>query len=122
MMSTELIGYLAATLTTVAFFPQALKALRQNDTKSLSAGMYLIFTASVVLWGVYGYRRRDWAIVAANAITGTLCLAILIAKLRNDVLGTGKRSLPSYNGRGGVREGIDPRSNRSMLDAADDDG
>lgn len=29
--------------------------------------------------------------------------------------------LPVYRGKGGLAKGIDPRSNRSMLDAADDD-
>lgn len=37
----------------------------------------------------------------------------------------GKRTvnpaLPICRGQGGLRKGIDPRSNRSMLDAADDD-
>jgi MtN3 and saliva related transmembrane protein len=49
--------------------------------------MYLIFTTGVLLWGLYGYLRDDWVIVAANAITAVLCLAILAMKLRNDVFG-----------------------------------
>ena len=36
---------------------------------------------------MYGYLRDDWVIVAANAITAVLCLAILAMKLRNDVFG-----------------------------------
>ena len=84
MKGTELVGYAAAILTTVAFVPQALKALRDRDTHSLSLGMYVIFTIGVVLWGVYGWLLHDPAIVAANLITGSLSLAILIAKLRND--------------------------------------
>ena len=31
-----------------------------------------------------------------------------------------KQALPVYRGKGGLVKGIDPRSNRSMLDAADD--
>jgi MtN3 and saliva related transmembrane protein len=81
MTSTEIIGAVAATLTTVAFVPQALKAIRQRDTRSLSLGMYLIFTSGVMLWGLYGYLRGDWVIIAANAITGVLCLTILLIKL-----------------------------------------
>ena len=87
MNGTELVGYVAATLTTVAFVPQALKALKERDTHSLSLGMYLIFTAGVALWGVYGWLLHDRAIVVANLITGTLSLAILWAKVKNDVLG-----------------------------------
>ena len=50
MSNTEIIGLLAAILTTVAFIPQAFKALRYRDTRSLSLGMYVIFTAGVALW------------------------------------------------------------------------
>jgi MtN3 and saliva related transmembrane protein len=85
-MKAELVSYAAATLTTVAFIPQAIKVLKEHDTHSLSLGMYLIFTVGVVLWGVYGWLRGDWAIVIANAITGVLCIAILAAKIRNDAL------------------------------------
>jgi MtN3 and saliva related transmembrane protein len=84
MTSTEIIGAVAATLTTIAFVPQAHKVLVYRDTHSLSVGMYLIFTAGVVLWGVYGFLRDDWVIIAANAVTGVLCLAILAMKLHND--------------------------------------
>jgi MtN3 and saliva related transmembrane protein len=87
MTHTEIIGAVAATLTTIAFVPQAHKVLVYKDTHSLSLGMYLIFTTGVVLWGVYGWLRDDWVIIAANAITAVLCLAILVMKLRNDVLG-----------------------------------
>jgi len=87
MTKTELIGYAAAMLTTVAFVPQTIKALKERDTKSLSLGMYTTLTTGVVLWGVYGYFRGDWAILIANLITAILSLAILITKLRNDVWG-----------------------------------
>jgi MtN3 and saliva related transmembrane protein len=86
MNGTQLVGYAAATLTTVAFVPQALKALKEHDTHSLSLGMYVIFTVGVVLWGIYGWLLNDRAIVVANLITGALSLAILLAKLKNDVL------------------------------------
>jgi hypothetical protein len=33
---------------------------------------------------------------------------------------SGRHTLPIYRGKGGLVKGIDPRSNRSMLDAADD--
>lgn len=86
MTPTEIIGAVAATLTTIAFIPQAHKVLVYKDTHSLSLGMYLLFTTGVLLWGLYGYLRTDWVIVTANAITAVLCVAILAMKLRNDVL------------------------------------
>jgi MtN3 and saliva related transmembrane protein len=89
MLNTEIIGLLAAILTTVAFIPQAFKALRYRDTRSLSLGMYVIFTAGVALWGIYGWLLGNWVIVTANAVTGTLAIAILVTKLRYDVFGDG---------------------------------
>src|SRR5262245_19274056 len=91
MTPTELIGYAAATLTTVSFVPQAVKALREHDTRSLSLGMYVMFTIGVILWGLYGWLRQDWAIIVANLVTGTLSVAILATKVRNDVLGGSAR-------------------------------
>ena len=85
-MKAELVSYAAAMLTTAAFIPQAVKALKERNTHSLSLGMYLMFTTGVVLWCAYGWLRGDWAIVIANAITGSLCIAILAAKIRTDTL------------------------------------
>ena len=87
MTRTEIIGAVAATLTTVAFIPQVHKVLVYRDTHSLSLGMYVIFTTGVMLWGIYGYLRADWLIIAANAINTVLCMTILVVKVRNDVLG-----------------------------------
>src|SRR3954447_3409130 len=94
MSVVEAVGYAAATLTTVAFLPQAVKVLKDRDTRSLSLGMYLIFTFGVLLWTVYGAFRRDWAIVAANVVTSLLSIAILVTKIRYDGLGFGTRSKP----------------------------
>ncbi|MGH8178431.1 MAG: SemiSWEET transporter [Steroidobacter sp.] len=96
-MRVEFISYAAASLTTLAFLPQAVKALKEHDTRSLSLGMYAIFTMGVALWGVYGWLRGDWAIVAANVITGSLCVAILVAKIRNDLF-------PAKPGAAGIRK------------------
>lgn len=82
----DLIGYVAAGCTTFAFVPQAVKALREGDTHSLSLGMYVIFTAGVLLWEIYGWLKHDWALIVANVCTGLLSAAILITKIHNDVL------------------------------------
>jgi MtN3 and saliva related transmembrane protein len=87
MTPTEIIGALAATLTTIAFVPQVHKVLVHKDTHSLSLGMYVIFTTGVMLWGIYGYLRTDWLIITANAINTVLCMTILVIKVRNDVVG-----------------------------------
>lgn len=92
MLTTDLIGYAAAICTTISFLPQAIKALRERDTHSLSLGMYVIFTIGVSLWEIYGWVKHDWALIVANAFTAILSAAILAAKLRNDVFGRERKT------------------------------
>lgn len=74
-------GYVAATLTTLAFVPQALKTLRTRDTRSISLGMYVVFTVGVGFWLVYGFVLDSWPMIVANMITLVLSAAILGMKL-----------------------------------------
>jgi len=78
----DLIGYVAASLTTLSFLPQALHTFRTRDVRGISLGMYALFTAGVALWLVYGLLLAAWPIVLANAVTLALALAILVMKLR----------------------------------------
>ena len=82
MQLTDIFGFLAATLTTASFIPQALHTFRTKDVRGISLGMYSAFTAGVALWLVYGWMLGEMPIVIANAITLSLALAILIMKLR----------------------------------------
>ena len=81
-VETELLGYLAALLTTIAFVPQAWQTFRTRDVSGISAPMYGVFSSGVALWLAYGILLRAWPIVAANAVTLALALAILAMKLR----------------------------------------
>ena len=78
----ESIGYLAAVLTTCSFVPQVWHTLRTRDVSGISLGMYSVFACGVALWLGYGLLLGAWPIVAANAITLALALAILYMKLR----------------------------------------
>lgn len=82
MLPQELIGYLAASLTTLSFVPQALHTFKTRDVSGISLAMYGCFTVGVALWLVYGWLLGAWPIVLANAITLALALAILLMKLR----------------------------------------
>jgi len=85
-----LLGYSAAVLTTVSFYPQAIKTLRTNESRGLSLRMYLLFTVGVMAWGVYGLLRRDWPVFVANLATLPATLAILERRIRGG--GTPRRS------------------------------
>ena len=82
MPLSDLIGYLAAALTTCSFLPQALHTFRTRDVSGISLGMYSVFTSGVALWLAYGVVLQAWPIVIANAITLVLASAILGMKLR----------------------------------------
>ena len=82
-MSLEWTGYVAATLTTVAFIPQAVKTIRTRDTHSISLGMYVVFTIGIVFWFGYGIVLGSWPMIVSNAITFVLSATILAMKLRH---------------------------------------
>lgn len=86
----DLIGYIAAFLTTVSFLPQAVLTIRTRDTSSLSLSMYSLFTFGVLLWLVYGIFLQNIAIVAANAVTLMLSASILYMKIYNTLTGQEK--------------------------------
>ena len=77
----ELLGYLAACLTTLSFAPQAWLIFRTRNVAGVSLGMYGAMTAGVVLWLVYGVLIRSWPLVAANVVTLSLAGSILAMKL-----------------------------------------
>ena len=79
----EMIGYLAATLTTASFLPQAILTIKTKDTESLSLSMYSLFTLGVFFWLIYGFFIADKAIIFANAITLVLAASILSFKIYN---------------------------------------
>lgn len=79
----DLIGYLAAALTTASFLPQAVLTLKTRNTDSLSLGMYSLFTSGVFMWLIYGVYLSNPAIIVANAITFLLAALILGFKIYN---------------------------------------
>ncbi|WP_374013426.1 SemiSWEET transporter [Pseudoxanthomonas koreensis] len=82
-MSGEWMGYVAATLTTAAFVPQALKTLRTRDTSGISLGMYVVFTVGLCFWLAYGIVLQSWPMILANIVTLALAVVILGLKLRH---------------------------------------
>jgi MtN3 and saliva related transmembrane protein len=79
----EVIGLVAATLTTVSFLPQAIKTFKTKKTKDLSLPMYLALTVGVVLWLIYGLNIQSLPIILANAVTLVLSSCILFLKLKH---------------------------------------
>jgi MtN3 and saliva related transmembrane protein len=83
----DYLGYLAATFTTASFLPQAIHTIKTKHTKSLSLGMYSLFTLGVFCWLLYGVFIDNNAIIFANAITFMLAASILGFKIYNVLMG-----------------------------------
>ncbi|TAH69740.1 MAG: hypothetical protein EWM52_03950, partial [Methanosarcina mazei] len=64
-----MIGYIAGALTTVAFAPQLIKALKTGSTKDVSLLMLFCSTSGMALWLIHGIQVNDTAIIAANTIS-----------------------------------------------------
>ena len=81
----ELIGLLAAILTTTAFIPQVYKVIKTKSVKGLSLSTYLIFTTGVLFWLIYGLLKSSISMIIGNGITFFLAFLILynILKKRN---------------------------------------
>ncbi len=85
IINSELLGYVAATLTTASFLPQAILTLRTRDTDGLSLTMYSVFTLGVLCWLIYGICLANNIIIYANAITLFLATLILSFKIYNTI-------------------------------------
>ena len=82
-MDVEIIGFVAALITTSAFVPQVIKVWKSKSSKGVSVSMYLVLLLGVSLWGVYGYLIDSMSIMIANTVTGFLQLIILVLILKN---------------------------------------
>ena len=78
----DLLGWIAGTLTTIAFFPQLLKTWATKSAKDVSLVMMITFSVGVFLWLLYGLAIQAMPVILANATTLTLALLIVILKIR----------------------------------------
>ena len=70
---TETIGYLASACSTVAFFPQVVKALTTRSVRDVSIYMLLVLLLSNGLWIYYG--------LCANVPPVTICNAVILVQV-----------------------------------------
>ena len=79
----ELMGYVAATCTTLSFVPQAVKTIKTRDTSGISLWMYVVFTFGIACWFGYGLFLQSWPMIVSNAVTFLLSATILGMKLKH---------------------------------------
>lgn len=82
MPALEILGFVAAILTTLCWLPQTVKTIRTKETRSLSLLAQSALTVGVVLWLAYGLLIGNAPIILSNAISLVLVTTILAMKLR----------------------------------------
>lgn len=78
----EIIGLIAAVLTTSAFLPQVYRTWKTKDVSGLSLPMLLLFFIGIVLWFVYGIYIESLSMILANAITIVSSFLLVYFKLK----------------------------------------
>lgn len=82
MDTTNIIGYIAGTLTTAAFIPQVIKSFKSKSTEGISFTMYFMFSLGVLLWLCYGFFIHSFPVILANTITLLLNSMIILIQIR----------------------------------------
>lgn len=82
MDTTLIIGLIAASLTTFAFLPQSIRAIRTKHTKDISLSMLIMLETGVVIWIIYGYIISDIPLLFANTVSFIFVSITLVLKLK----------------------------------------
>ena len=78
----DILGYLSATFTTIAFLPQIIKTIKTKSAKDVSMGMFVFFTTGVFLWIIYGALTNTMPLIIANTVTFCLAITQIILKIK----------------------------------------
>lgn len=82
MQASDLLGYLAGTLTTAALIPQVWRTFRTKDVSGISLRMYVVFTSGIAVWLAYGVLLGEMPMMLANSVSLVLACAVLAMKLK----------------------------------------
>jgi MtN3 and saliva related transmembrane protein len=78
MMATHgqinLVGYAAATMTTISFLPQLIRVVRLRSARDISLIMFLVFSCGTFTWMVYGFLSHSPPVWIANIVTFLLSM------------------------------------------------
>jgi MtN3 and saliva related transmembrane protein len=82
LQTSQMLGFAAGMITTIALLPQALKIVMTRQTRDISLLWAISMNIGLLLWLLYGIEKNDPPMIAANSISLLLLLVILICKLR----------------------------------------
>lgn len=80
MIDTQLLGLVAATLTTSAYIPQTYKVIKDKSARDFS-WLWLVFMfVGILLWFVYGISINNLPLILANGISLISLAVIMVVK------------------------------------------
>jgi len=82
--TTTIVGAVAAVCTTSAFVPQVIRVARLKSAEDISLATFLVFSAGMAVWTVYGFLIGSIPVILANTVTLILALTIVVLKLSYD--------------------------------------
>jgi len=78
----DLIGYIAAVLTTFSLLPQIIRIWKLKEARDISLFMPLMTSAGSILWLFYGILINETPIIAANAVSLLFSLTVLFITIK----------------------------------------
>jgi MtN3 and saliva related transmembrane protein len=81
MSITNLIGFMAAVICSLAMTPQVIKIYRTKETRDLSLGAFAVLGTGLFLWFVYGLLIHSMPVILGNTVGFGLTLYIIIMKI-----------------------------------------
>ena len=82
-LSVDAIGATAAVLTTLCWVPQAIKIIRERETRAISLPGTMLCVVGVLLWLVYGVAIVDGPLISSSVATLAITAVILVLKIRH---------------------------------------
>jgi MtN3 and saliva related transmembrane protein len=78
----QTIGICAGVCTSISLLPQLVKLIKNKKAEDLSLFYLIILFIGLALWIWYGILRQDIPIIATNAVSIVLNIAILILGIK----------------------------------------
>jgi MtN3 and saliva related transmembrane protein len=79
----DAIGATGAILTTLCWVPQAMKIIRERETRAISLSGTTLSVLGVLFWLVYGLAIFDGPLIGSSIVTLAMTGTILALKIRH---------------------------------------
>jgi len=82
-VAVNAIGALGAVLTTLCWVPQAVKIIRERETRAISLPGTTLCVLGVLAWLIYGLAIADGPLIGSSVVTLAMTTIILVLKIRH---------------------------------------